>query len=157
MARGSDISVGDGATLAMLWPGMELEMTRRGEWVDTASSEPDPRWTFIDDAGHGHVFHDGYPTLRWVVVPCTLGHGDTCSSEGFYVCKVCDERIVPSERQALPQFVPGPVDYRLTARRGSMRITYRFGEAEWERLNTAVEDAVHGTLKGCQVEVIVGA
>lgn len=87
----------------------------------------DERWTFIDAAGHGHFAgEDDYPTLRWVALPCTMGHGEDCDGEGHYECPLCSQKIMPGLRPpaALVNLVPGRLYMKLIFDDGRSRREY---------------------------------
>jgi len=82
-------------SMLRFWPDITLEVIRDHETIDVGRV-PDPDWRMVDAAGHGHFYDDGYPTLEWEGLPCTMGHGDDCDAEGFYRCPMCWEEIQPA-------------------------------------------------------------
>lgn len=136
-----------GYTFVPGWPGIILETTYTGEWsyVD-GLRELDPTWQYIDANGHAHLVVRGdLPTLEWVPEPCTMGHGPDCTTEGYYVCRVCRVRQQPGTRPAQPSYEPGPTIYRLTipASDGTSGVetVYEFGDDEWDQLRARFETA----------------
>jgi hypothetical protein len=85
-------------------------------WTDLA--EPDPRWTFVDSAGHFHARNaEGeLPTLvsRPEHVDCDGSCGGQCGGEGYtavhWHCAICGEEAVPGT-------VPGPHEVVVARRR----------------------------------------
>jgi hypothetical protein len=144
----------DGALMATrgmvtMLPGFELEVDERGEWIHFDRPVLDEKWRFVDEQGHGHFYDETareYPTLRWVELPCAMGRGDDCTSEGYYECRLCAERIQPGTRNAEPQYIRGPRTYRLTVRDGDVVRTYSFGPDQYEALRSVVIAATHGAL-----------
>lgn len=74
--------------------------------VDTAWTElpePDPRWTFVDAAGHFHARDATGELLTLKAVPehvdCDGSCGGQCRGEGYsavrWHCVICQEEIVP--------------------------------------------------------------
>lgn len=140
-----------------LWPNIELEVNRPGEWVETMTTEPDPGWRYKDAAGHGHYYDDGFPTLTWVSEPCTMGHGEDCDSEGHWECPLCREWVNPGTRMSKPVFISGPTSYVLTVTRGDMVVRYsHFGPEQMEAIGAALADAIQGVLADYQTEVRFG-
>ncbi len=85
----------------------------------------DERWTFIDDAGHGHFYGKGYPTLFWVSQPCSMGHGSDCTSEGYWECPHCHEEITPGTLPPLDvEYIAGPRSARVEYANGREQRTY---------------------------------
>ena len=106
-------------------------------WTDLP--EPDPRWTFVDAAGHFHA-RDAEGELPTLVskaehVDCDGSCGGQCRGEGFtsvrWHCPLCGEEVVPGT-------VPGPHELVVARRRswsvfvenapvfGSGRVSVRF-------------------------------
>lgn len=77
--------------------------------VSTNLPQPDPRWTFVDEAGHFHARSaDGtLPTLNDRVEhrDCDGACGGVCEGDGYdvtvYLCRICGVRVSPGT-------VPGP-------------------------------------------------
>lgn len=133
-------------TSTLIWPGFELEIDRPGEFVYSDLPAADERWTFVDQEGHGHFWKDkGYPTLTWVVEPCTMGHDD-CDGEGHYECSICGEEIRPGTRTADPIWIAGAVSYTLKVMGDGMVRTYALTEREVSALTDAVSSSVEGLL-----------
>lgn len=135
-----------------LWPGMQLEITQDNEVVRSETPEPHPSWKFVDGAGHGHFYGETerrYPTLEWVVLPCTMGHGPECTAEGYYRCPLCHERISPRVRTPVPVVIPGPARYRLTYVTARVQTVYEFGHDRFQELQVAVLKAVQEELASC--------
>jgi hypothetical protein len=86
-----------------------IEVCREMHEVYSNSPTPAKDWRFIDAAGHGHFWQDGYPTLRWASVPCTMGHGDDCDAEGWWECRLCAEHISPGMKppSMFPKMIAG--------------------------------------------------
>jgi hypothetical protein len=128
-----------------VWPGLDLEYEDRGEWIGGDSREPDPTWRYVDEQGHGHFWRkDDYPTLRRVVLPCTMGHGDECSSEGYWECRTCGEHIHPGTQESRPVYVRSAGLYRLVvhnmqAEHQELLTTYRFGQPQMDALLAAIK------------------
>lgn len=85
------------------WP-CEVEIEQDVDYVRSISAtKPDPRWEFIDDAGHFHAFaEDGeLPTLNSerVEMPCDGSCGGVCEGEGYTVlrwtCRICGQEVEP--------------------------------------------------------------
>lgn len=132
----------------VVWPGFELEVEEQGQWVEVGMVL-DPDWRHVDAAGHGHFYDStakGYPTLRWVSQPCTMGHGDDCEAEGYYECSTCAEQVAPGTRWGGQTYIPGLVTYRLTVHGDGIKSTYVFGRQQWEAVDAAVRDAVQDVL-----------
>lgn len=81
---------------------METEMIDVSSW---GSSEPDPKWGYVDKAGHEHYVmttssegktHYHYPTLEWKHEEywCAEDCGDW-HTESWQVCRFCGETITP--------------------------------------------------------------
>lgn len=72
-------------------------VTAEQEYIDVLddSPKPDKVWRFIDAAGHGHFWKDGYPTLELTMVPCYCGDDDDEHTVDEYVCPHCREVIRP--------------------------------------------------------------
>lgn len=145
---------------ALLWPGHELTVENDGQYVHTDMPGPDPDWHFIDAKGHGHFYmrgaEDGYPTLEWVSLPCTMGHDEDCTSEGYYECRICAERIEPGSKMQPPVWVDGLVTYRLKVAGQNGITTYVFGPQQWEAVQQAIALAVSTTLADFVSEVTYG-
>lgn len=143
----------------ILWPGYELTVENDGQWVHTDMPGPDPDWRFVDAQGHGHFYKDkdgAYPTLTWVSVPCTMGHGDDCDAEGWYECRLCAERIQPGTKAQPPAWVSGVITYRLRVADGGRWTSYVFGGQQWDAVQVAVRQAVSATLGDFVDEVSYG-
>lgn len=141
-----------------IWPGYELTVDVELIPITTNIPEPDPAWRFVDGEGHGHFYDPtakNYPTLRWVSLPCTMGHDD-CDSEGYHECAVCGERITPGTRMPMPTSMIGPTTYRLTVDEGDTRIVYVFGQEQFDALKAAIATTVSETLADCVAEWSVG-
>lgn len=85
------------------WP-CEFVISDRTDYVwSSTATKPDPRWEFIDTAGHFHTFtKDGdLPTLNseGVRMPCDGSCGGTCNGEGYTVtrwtCRICGQEVEP--------------------------------------------------------------
>jgi hypothetical protein len=137
-----------------LWPGIELSVDRGGEMVHSGIPEADPDWRFVDPNGHGH-FRQGnkYPTLRWVALPCSMGHGDECTSEGYYECTICSKVIHPGTRTPEPRWIPGVTTFTLKCVDDDGTTTYVFGETQWAELREAMRATVASTLTPYMTEI----
>lgn len=132
-----------------LWPGYALAVDQPVEVVESNMPEPDPEWRFVDSHGHGHFYDPKaktWPTLEWVILPCTMGHGDDCEAEGFYRCPLCNEQISPGTRPPRPVTIRGPVTYRLTVTKGESITSYAFGPEQFNELTEAIGSAVEEKL-----------
>lgn len=99
--------------------GNRLTIDREVIEVTSISSQPDPKWRFIDAAGHRHRYNTSknpYPTLRDITETywcpdCRDEHTDLIRRE----CIWCKEVIVPGEKppSPFPEYIPGPTTYRL--------------------------------------------
>lgn len=137
------------------WPGMELTIDQQNQVVESNRPVPDPSWRYVDQHGHGHFYDEKareFPTLEWVVLPCTMGHGDECTSEGYYKCPLCDEEISPGTVMPRPQIIQGPVTYTLAVEDARGTTTYRFGPEQWSAVQSAVEREVTDVLAEYAVE-----
>lgn len=99
------------------------------EVIDVTSSrdsyKPDPKWEYVDKAGHWHAFtSDGkHPTMERYEkpVPCDGSCGGVCGGEGYsetrYRCRACGKRVKPNfvvDKPAFtPQRIPGRSDWRV--------------------------------------------
>lgn len=141
-------------TNTVVWPGYELELDAPGEWVTFDRPELDPTWRVVDANGHGHFYEDGYPTLEWMGLPCTMGHDEDCDVEGYYACRLCRVKVEPGTRMPEPAYVAGSPTYYLTAQGPSgQTVRYVFGKDQMVALQAAVALAVQDTLAECAVEV----
>lgn len=112
--------------------GAEYEL--EGTWnmerdmisCDSIYPEPDPRWTFTDQAGHEHRWVEGgkeegqhkgsllLPTLEYVITG-ESGYDDGCGQvdvieEGEWRCRECGEVVLPGTRTTEPgRMEAGPV------------------------------------------------
>ena len=100
--------------------GWRLHVIQGIEQFPERSRRRDPKWKTTDSNGHRHkakVTKKGnvkYPTLQWVTVPCSMGHGDDCTSEGYCVCRECREVIHPATTYDEQwTTIPLPIDYEL--------------------------------------------
>lgn len=127
-------------------PGVQVEVRHNSEVVYSDGRELDPSWQFVDGEGHGHFVgkakSETLPTLEWVSFPCSMGHGDDCTSEGEWRCRLCGEVIDPGTRPARPVTITGPREYTLTLEDGVVTSTYLFGESEWEKATDTVRTAL---------------
>ncbi len=105
-------------------------ITAEQEMIPISMSGPvaDTSWQHLDAAGHGHFWQDGYPTLEWVRVPCTMGHDHDCDAEGYYRCPNCGEVIIPGT--VSPDLIPtrherGPLRVTLVHDDGQQRRVYK--------------------------------
>lgn len=125
-------------------------------WTDLP--EPDPRWTFVDAAGHFHArdAEGGLPTLEIVSehVDCDGSCGGQCRGEGYTVgrafCRICREEVVPGS-------IPGPHEV-VVANRRSWSVFVEDGPVfESRRVSVRVEFEGRPTMFGvAQVESCSG-
>lgn len=136
-----------------MYSTMELSVHQDHQTVTSDLPEPDPEWRFVDAAGHGHFrSDDGYPTLEWVTLPCTMGHDD-CDAEGSYRCLLCDEEIRPATRRVSPVTIPGIKTFTLKIHDANGgHSTYVFDEEQWQKAEAAATAAIKETLKDCITE-----
>lgn len=118
-------------------PHVDLRIDQ--DYIDVTSDLPD--WRYVDAAGHGHFFDSGYPTLRWVPQPCTMGH-DECEAEGYYECPLCEEQIAPKTRMGSRKSIPGQRTYTLLIQRPDSRREYVFGDGQWAEAVAALESSL---------------
>lgn len=95
-----------------------LTVEHNVEIVRSLGPKPDPKWSFVDAAGHFHAFDQNgerrpYPTLTrksrhhdcdgFHTVDTIDNEDEECEGwdETYYVCRICDEEIEPGE-------IPGP-------------------------------------------------
>lgn len=140
------------ASTHMLWPGYELNVDQQSEMVWTDLPQSDEHWTFVDAEGHGHFWQRGaskrddhYPTLRWIVEPCTMGHDD-CDGEGHYECVICGEEIRPGTRPADPIRIDGLRSITLTVTEPGRIRVYALTDDLWATLDAGVREAVDALL-----------
>lgn len=83
--------------------------------VRSNSPKPNPNWKFVDKQGHGHFYHNGYPTLAieesepYFCGDCIDEHIDE-----HYVCKHCHEPITPGTMiDPSAHYIAGPITYIL--------------------------------------------
>lgn len=146
----------------MHWPGMTLEAVVGAEWVAVDDYEMDPYWQTVDAGGHGHFWKgaktgkgevsggpENYPTLEWVAEPCGMGHGDGCTSEGFWRCRVetCHERVAPARRFVDGFWTSRSTAYRLTVDEGRRLSVYSFGETEWRKLRAKLAETIEAEME----------
>lgn len=119
------------------------------------AQEPDPTWRMVDSNGHGHFAMEipgtcTYPTMFWDVEPCTMGHGDDCTSEGSWRCLQCNEIMMPSKRPAQPIYEEVQTRYtlRLISAHGSGVVieTYDLHSREMGELGAVAVDAIRARL-----------
>jgi hypothetical protein len=142
--------------------GYDLTLTavqgdRLNELGDT---EPDPAWTYVDDAGHGHLMKDGkYPTLEKKGLGCDEpDHGDDCPGVTYYACKACGETVRPGRKTARPQYGEPTVTCELTMTQGSgVTYTWTFPQRGLERLEREIQQAIKqvATAEGWPSTVVV--
>jgi hypothetical protein len=95
-----------------------LSIEDDAQTAQTDAPSPDPRWTFVDSAGHFHARDSkgGLPTLvsKPEHVDCDGSCGGVCGGEGYTVvrccCVICGEEVVPGT-------VPGPREVVVNRRR----------------------------------------
>ncbi len=101
----------------------ELEVDRNAQMVWSDSAQADPKWSFIDQAGHFHAYDqdEKLPTLRNEPehIDCDGGCGGLC--EGYetprYLCRICGEEVTPGPVPGPHQFaVNGPAEWTVHAR-----------------------------------------
>lgn len=92
---------------------IQIRRNDRVEW--TNQPKPDPKWQYVDAAGHFHAYdHDGRstPTLvdRHEHRECDGSCGGVCDGEGYDIvhsfCAICDEEIQPG-------MTPGPHSFMI--------------------------------------------
>lgn len=113
---------------------------------------PDKAWSHIDANGHGHFHYredDRYPTLEWVPEPCTMGHGDDCTSEGAYRCRQCGERVEPGRKWEIHQ-IPTMARYTLTVDYGNATETYVLTADDMNQLDVSLKRLIRSTLVDCR-------
>jgi hypothetical protein len=105
---------------AQLPRGWTLSIETAQIEVPSFSARPNPKWKYIDAAGHDHQADSvlksiSYPTLHWVedeVYWCP----DCCDehTNGHYECPLCKEHIVPGMAASVySDYVPGETTIRL--------------------------------------------
>jgi hypothetical protein len=129
-----------------MWPGFELTVDSDGEVVESNLLVADRDWKFVDGAGHGHLWQDGYPTLNRVEPGCDMGHGDDCPGEVYYVCPLCGEVVKPHLTNAPPTWVANPPRYTLKLVERRSTEVWRFGPDRYEALDDAVRAAIRDAL-----------
>lgn len=122
----------------------QLKITQERIDISTLGSKPDPKWTFIDVAGHFHArSEDGeLPTLigRREHVGCD-GSCDLDDCEGYDVthwhCRICDEEIQPGVIPG-PHYgtMPGRIDWEVAVQtvingHGEVSVVYRSERVEY--------------------------
>jgi hypothetical protein len=82
------------------YDGPNLEVRRDTIRIDSlAHSEADPNWTYIDQAGHGHFYGPGYPTLNEITETAyDPDDGSKYQVHLHWECRHCREVIVPARR-----------------------------------------------------------
>lgn len=86
--------------------------------------EPDRSWRFIDRAGHGHFWKDGYPTLKPVIEECYCSVVDEPHSVEHWECPHCGETITPRITPSRPTTVLGRLRVTLEYASHNERRTY---------------------------------
>ena len=120
--------------------GPQLEIDREMVEVSTALPQPDPNWTYTDDAGHEHAYgsrETPYPTLverqgePYWCPDCEDEHVDT-----WLECPLCGQKIQPGTYiDTSPMFIPGLTSYRIDGR----EVSQEEGEALLARMRQAQE------------------
>lgn len=71
--------------------------------LDTTSwgNEHDPAWRHVDEAGHGHFYAPGFPTLHEVTETMVdPDDGDEWEAHVRWECPHCGEHIEPGKRSS---------------------------------------------------------
>ena len=104
------------------------EITRETEQIPVMSNLPtrDEQWRFIDAAGHGHFWQDGYPTLKTVEVECYCSAVDEEHTVSHFECPHCGEVIEPGTKppSPFPTYINGPTRVSLIHDDGRVRSEY---------------------------------
>lgn len=109
--------------------------TRLGPWTIDAQQEyievevgpqPDKNWKFIDAAGHGHFWKDGYPTLKVVEFDCYCTAVEDEHTDTRLECPHCGEVIKPGTTSSFG-------DRRME--RGDLRVTLTHADGREYRLS----------------------
>lgn len=84
----------------------------------TPMSEPDPRWTYTDDAGHVHMAAETDDGRVWYSTLETYSEDHecdlTCGEDGcpsYLGCRICGERISPRQRAGRTRWIKGMTAY----------------------------------------------
>ncbi len=87
----------------------------RREMIDaTTFLMPDPRWRFVDAAGHEHRrVGNALPTLRYVIDEWWADADGEEHSDGHYECLECDEHVTPGVKSGDAVQVPGVTRFYL--------------------------------------------
>lgn len=135
-----------------LTPEIAVYAQQDSQVVESNIPVIDRKWTFVDSAGHGH-FVDGpnIPTARWHSLPCSMGHGDDCTAEGFWECRSCGETIVPGTVMPDPVVIHGPTRFTVVLvtedRNLLVEETYVCEAERFYKMMTAVKETMRSELK----------
>jgi hypothetical protein len=103
-------------------------VTRETERIPVMSDLPsaDKEWRFIDAAGHGHFWRDGYPTLRTVEADCYCDAVHEDHTISHFECPHCAEVIEPGTipPSPFPTYINGLTHVTLTYDDGRERREY---------------------------------
>lgn len=103
----------------MEFQGRTLEIEQDRISVSTALPQPDPNWTYTDQAGHQHEYGtSGAVTNRYPTLVLREGEPYWCSdcqdehTDTWLECPLCSEKITPGTYiDTSPKYLPGLTSY----------------------------------------------